>query len=229
MGDCFLFATLKVWNETAIKSRIHEFPGKVQLVESPEGLIEQIAQQATRYVFFPHWSWIVPPEIVAQYECVCFHMTDVPYGRGGSPLQNLIERGHRETKISALRMTDELDAGPVYLKRPLALSERAQDIYERAADIVVDMALEIARTQPTPQPQQGQPTFFRRRTPEQSRLPADAPIDKIYDHIRMLDADTYPRAFVDYGAFRLTLSEVMRGGDSLEARVTISKKPQDAQ
>ncbi len=37
------------------------------------------------------------------------HMTDVPYGRGGSPLQNLIARGHTSTKLTAMRMTAEVD------------------------------------------------------------------------------------------------------------------------
>ena len=70
-----------------------------------------------RYVFFPHWSWKVPDDILGATECVCFHMTDVPFGRGGSPLQNLIVRGHTETRVSALRMVSEPDAGPVYMKR----------------------------------------------------------------------------------------------------------------
>lgn len=32
-----------------------------------------------------------------------FHMTNFPYGRGGSPLQNLMKRGHHTTTITALR------------------------------------------------------------------------------------------------------------------------------
>ena len=56
-------------------------------------------------------------------------MTDLPYGRGGSPLQNLIIRGHKKTKISALRMVNELDAGPIYFKRSLSLNGNAQKIY----------------------------------------------------------------------------------------------------
>ena len=46
-------------------------------------------------------------------------MTDLPYGRGGSPLQNLIVRGHKHTMISAIKCVKELDAGPIYLKKPL--------------------------------------------------------------------------------------------------------------
>lgn len=43
-------------------------------------------------------------------------MTNLPYGRGGSPVQNLILNGHKKTIISALNVTKDLDAGDVYLK-----------------------------------------------------------------------------------------------------------------
>lgn len=64
---------------------------------------------------------MVPEAVLIAAECVCFHMTDVPYGRGGSPLQNLIVRKHKKTKLTALKMTEEIDAGPVYCKRELSL------------------------------------------------------------------------------------------------------------
>ena len=66
-------------------------------------------------------------------------MTDLPYSRGGSPLQNLILRGHQETQIIALRCVAELDAGPIYMKRPLSLEESAYEIFVRAADVVQEM------------------------------------------------------------------------------------------
>ena len=74
-----------------------------------------------RWVLVPHWSWIIPATIHERFEVVIFHMTDLPYGRGGSPLQNLIVRGHERTMISAIRCVEEMDAGPVYLKRELSL------------------------------------------------------------------------------------------------------------
>jgi methionyl-tRNA formyltransferase len=226
--ESYIFATAKPWNSAAIVRRKAEFPGPVELLERPCQLTpERLLKVAPRYIFFPHWSWIVPAAIVNQFECVCFHMTDVPYGRGGSPLQNLIERGHTETKISALRMTEEIDGGPVYLKHPLDLGGHAQAIFERAADIMVNMALEISRTNPQPRPQLGEPTLFQRRTPDQSCLPTEASLEKIFDHIRMLDAETYPRAFIQHGALRLTFSNATRSGDLLEAKVTIARKPQE--
>ena len=64
---------------------------------------------------------IIPKKIYSNYDCIVFHMTDLPYGRGGSPLQNLIVRGHKETKISALNVQSGLDTGDIYLKKKLIL------------------------------------------------------------------------------------------------------------
>ena len=71
-------------------------------------------------IFIPHWSFIISDKIFNKFKCIVFHMTDLPYGRGGSPLQNLISRGFSETKISAIVVEKQLDAGPVYLKKNLS-------------------------------------------------------------------------------------------------------------
>lgn len=218
----YLVATVKPWNIAAFDRRAATLPGSWQLVGDAEDLtVTLIESLRPRYVFFPHWSRRVPPEILERAECVCFHMTEVPYGRGGSPLQNLIARGHDSTVVSALRMVDELDAGPVYLKRPLGLDGRAQDIYERAAELCYDMMAEIIETEPSPIAQEGDVVTFERRRPEDSVLPASGSLTTPYDHIRMLDADTYPRAFADHGAFRLEFSHAVLEGDKLCARVEI--------
>jgi methionyl-tRNA formyltransferase len=148
-------------------------------------------------------------------------MTDVPYGRGGSPLQNLITRGHKETVISALRMTSDMDAGPVYMKARLPLDGSAQEIFERASTIVFDMISEIATEDISPVPQVGEPVVFKRRRPEESVLPDRGTLESLYDHIRMLDADTYPRAYLIHNQFRLEFFGAKRNGDAIEATVRI--------
>jgi methionyl-tRNA formyltransferase len=166
-------------------------------------IVDEFRRAPPLYVFFPFWRTKVPAEITSEFECVCFHMTDVPYGRGGSPLQNLIVRGHSETVISALRMTDELDAGPVYMKRPLSLKGNAEEIYSRAFDIIIGMMREITAKRPAPAPQQGIAVSFKRRTPPQSQIPFGLSGENLYDFIRMLDADGYPRAFIRIGDMRV--------------------------
>ena len=93
----------KPWNYHVFKEVLEKQQGNWHFVNSNDMLvIDKIKSISPRYIFFLHWSFKVPDEIVSNYECVCFHMTDVPYGRGGSPLQNLIIRGHQDTKLTAL-------------------------------------------------------------------------------------------------------------------------------
>lgn len=201
-------------------------PGAWLCVAHPDDLtLDWLDRLKPRFIFFPHWSWIVPSEIVSQYECVCFHMTDLPFGRGGSPLQNLIQRRISETKVTALRMTDEVDAGPVYEKRALTLAGSAQEIFDRAYALICAMIASLVANEPIPKPQQGEPTFFRRRKPEDSRVPADVDLQRLYDHIRMLDADGYPKAFLDHGPWRLEFASAKLAPGEVNASVRFIPKP----
>ena len=175
------------------------------------------------YIFFPHWSFIIPQEIHNKYECVIFHMTDLPYGRGGSPLQNLIVRGYQETKMSAIQCVSSLDAGPIYLKEQLSLLGSAEEIYLRAGKLIEVMIIKILTEQPIPIEQKGEITTFKRRTEEQGDWSGDDTLDELFDKIRMLDADGYPQAFVQVGSYKLEFSRASRKIDCVIADVKISK------
>ena len=129
--------------------------------------------------------------------CVIFHMTDLPFGRGGSPLQNLIARGIYETKLSALKCTAQLDAGDIYIKRPLSLWGTAEEIYLRASEITKEMIIQIVKEKPQLHKQQGKPVVFQRRKPSEGDIGNLKSLSEVFDYIRMLDADTYPPAFLD--------------------------------
>lgn len=118
----------------------------MRLSERYELTVEMLERIRPDFVFFPHWSWLIPEEIHAQFDCVIFHITDLPYGRGGSPLQNLIVRGYKETKLTALKCVSELDAGPIYLKRPLSLVGTAEEILQRASASMEEMIVDIVKT-----------------------------------------------------------------------------------
>ena len=114
----------------------------------------------------------MPREIFENWACVVFHMTDLPYGRGGSPLQNLIVQSHRETMISAIQMTAQVDGDPVYMKHVLSLEGTAQEILMRGSDIIfqemIPLFLEEGKKL-IPVPQEGEPVLFRRRKPEEGK------------------------------------------------------------
>lgn len=220
----YVYACNRPWGIEAFMSERARLPGIWSVVSSPADLsLDVLERLKPKYIFFPNWSWRVPAEILNRYECVLFHMTDVPFGRGGSPLQNLIVRGFEATKISAMRMTDELDAGPVYAKAPLDLSGSATEIFARAAGCIVEMIGEIIRNSPAPVAQVGTPVMFERRKPAQSVMPCDGSLRTIYDHIRMLDAPGYPPAFIHYGQWTIEFSNSRSDSECVTADVRIFK------
>lgn len=225
MTNNYVVATIKEWQIEQYDKTCPTLAGNWSLITEPAQLtLENLRVIKPKYVFFPHWSWIVSNEILNEFICICFHMTDVPYGRGGSPLQNLIVRGHQETKLSALKMTPELDAGPIYLKAPLSLKGSAQEIFERSAVLTFEMIASIAKLAPEPIAQTGEVTHFERRTPQQSELQGNEAIPTLYDLIRMLDAKSYPKAFLHYGDYTLTFEKAILSDESVSANVTFNKK-----
>ena len=199
---------------------------QVTRLRSPQELsADNLQAIAPAFVFLPHWSWLIPETVYAAFECVVFHMTDLPFGRGGSPLQNLIVRGIVETKLSALRCEKSLDAGPIYAQRALSLHGGAEEILLRAAALMEEMIVGIVERRPTPQPQVGEPTLFRRRRPSDGDLAGLASLERVHDHIRMLDADGYPPAFLQMGRLRLEFGRSRLDHDNVLADVRITIVP----
>jgi len=177
------------------------------------------------YIFFPHWSNIIPEDIFNNFKCIVFHMTDLPFGRGGSPLQNLILRGYEKTKISAIKVISEIDAGDIYLKRDLSLNGTAYEIYNRASLIIIEMIKHIIKNNPTPIPQNGEVVNFQRRKPSESNFFEINELKSLYNFIRMLDAPGYPYAFIETKHFNLKFQNAELDNDSkILANVIITKK-----
>lgn len=217
----YILASCKPWHYEQFEHLRSNLDAKWRYVSCPRDLDEALSEVEPKYIFFLHWNWIVPEAIFGRYECVCFHMTDVPYGRGGSPLQNLILAGHTSTKLTALRMVKELDAGPVYCKKPLSLDGSAGEIYVRCGKLCAELINFMIEHNPQPTPQAGDAVIFTRRTPDQSRIPCSGGLRTVYDYVRMLDADGYPHAFLEYGDFVLKLKNARLKDDCVVAEVEI--------
>lgn len=216
----------KEWHYPLVEDLKKELAGyKVfHCTEKDQFTREWLAPINPQYVFIPHWSYIIPKSIYENFECVVFHMTDLPYGRGGSPLQNLIVRGATETKISALRVNEGIDTGPIYLKKDLSLEGTATAIFERSVPVIKEMILQICQERMSPKEQDGEVTTFARRKPADGDISELVEIEKIYDYIRMLDCDGYPNAFIELAGCRLEFSQAELKDGKIDAHVRIVKK-----
>ncbi len=177
-------------------------------------------------IFIPHWSLIISEKIFKKFKCIVFHMTDLPYGRGGSPLQNLIIRGYKKTKISAIHVRDGIDTGEVYLKSDLDLSGSAQEIFIRSSQVIFNMIAKILHDNPKPIPQSGKIIYFKRRTPSQGCIKNLINLNEVYDYIRMLDCEGYPNAFIETSKLKFEFKNAKLDVDNnlIDANVRIFKK-----
>lgn len=222
-----LIVSEKSWNKELVSYLQSTMPQYAfYLISQKEDFtVERIDSISPVKIFIPHWSYIIPSAIFERYECIVFHMTDLPYGRGGSPLQNLIVRGLTATKLSALRVEAGLDTGPVYLKMDLSLSGTAEEIFVRANKLVGKMIVEIIQNNLQSVPQEGDPVIFKRRKPEQSDMSGLEKLEEIFDYIRMLDADGYPHAYIEKGEFRYEFTRAsIKADGSIVADVKITEK-----
>ena len=94
-------------------------------------------------VFSLHWHWKMPDWIVNNHYVVGFHSADLPKFRGGSPIQNQLKAGITRTKITAFKVTERFDAGPILLKRDLSLDSNTDIMYNRLRNIVPEMIQQI--------------------------------------------------------------------------------------
>lgn len=224
--------TIKSWNiENAnILKNQYESEHNISIITHKDELnLDLLNNLKPDYIFFPHWSYIIPEDIFLKFNCVVFHMTDLPFGRGGSPLQNLISRGIYKTKVSAIKVVKEIDAGPIYIKKDLDISNGcAEEIFKKASKIVFkEMIPYIIKNSCKPLPQVGEPVEFKRRNSSESEIKDNFSLRKIYDYIRMLDAEGYPKAFIDFGEYRLYFSDAEISENDVIAKVEIKKKGEE--
>lgn len=207
----YIVATVKSWNIENFKKLKEKYLqyGFLMINQKEELTQSFLESYQPEYIFFPHWSWMIPREIYENFNCVVFHMTDLPFGRGGSPLQNLLVRGIYHTKVSAIKVCSGVDTGPVYFKEPVDISEgSADEIFRRVSKIVFERIIpRFLNEELIPYEQIGDVISFKRRKPAQSEIPDGLSQRQIYDYIRMLDGEGYPTAFKRCGAGRILFSD----------------------
>ena len=127
----YIIASSKDWFQNSKTTKEFEEFNFIYLNNKEDLELSKIEKINPRFIFFPHWSWMVPKEIHQNYDCVVFHTAPLPYGRGGSPIQNLILRNFKESPVCALKMNNILDGGPIYLTKEVSLLGSADEIFMR--------------------------------------------------------------------------------------------------
>ena len=190
------------YSKNLYKKLLKEYDFKI--IDTPKKLTYEILNKINPdYVFFTDWSWIVPKKIIDNFKCICFHESDLPKFRGGSPIQNQIIRGIKITKTTAFVMTNEIDAGEILLKKKLSLDGTIDEIFKRMEENDYVIIKKIISGKFRKLKQSGKSTSYKRRSPDQSELKnLNLSKESLYDFIRML-GDPYPNAYIKIGKIKI--------------------------
>ena len=216
----FLIITKKKWDSNNFK----KFNKNVFILDKLS--LTKIKKINPKIVFFIHWSQFIKKFKFKKYLCIQFHSSALPKGRGGSPIQNQIMLNVKKTKISAFKVSEKLDSGPICLQTNLSLKGSAEDIFKRMETKSILMIKKIIKTKNLKfKKQTGKPSFFKRRKPLESKLNAykTTTINKLYDFLRMLDAPDYPKAFIKLNKFKFIFNDIKMNQHKIKAKVEIIK------
>ena len=187
---------------------------------------EEIIKFDPELILFYGWSWIISDYFVSNYKCLMLHPSPLPKYRGGSPIQNQILSNIKKTKISAFKVSENLDSGPICLQYDLSLKGSALDILKRIENKSIQMIKKIINIKDLHfKKQKGKPSFFKRRKPSESKINTHktTTINKLYDFLRMLDAPCYPKAYVKLNKFKFMFNDIKINKDKINAKVEITK------
>lgn len=147
----------------------------------------------------PRWLLDLPP-----HGFLNVHPSLLPRYRGASPIPYAVRNGDPETGVTVIRLTEELDAGPILAQQRVPVDPRdtAGTLEARlarvAADLLVQTLEALERGDIHPQPQdESAATYCGKLTKEDGRIRWEDPAVSIERHIRAMDP--WPGAFTTRG------------------------------
>lgn len=166
--------------------------------------LSQIHPSTYNLIFFVGWSEIISDRIIRENNSICLHPSDLPYYRGGSPIQHQIQSGESKSKISFFIMNDKLDAGDIVSQVQFSLEGNLSNVFDSIIDSAskeIPKIVERFESKNLTQIQQASYPYrpHKRRKPEHSEIKVSDLLylsaKEIHDKIRSLQ-DPYPNAYI---------------------------------
>jgi len=131
------------------------------------------------------------------------HESDLPKGRGWSPLTWQVLEGQDEIPVTLFEAVEEVDAGPIYDQEVITFEghELVDELREKQGEATIRLVKRFVCDYPDVQgkPQEGEPSYYPRRTPKDSELDTNKTIEEQFDLLRVCDNERYPAFFVKDG------------------------------
>jgi methionyl-tRNA formyltransferase len=199
-------------------------------VEKPEKLrgntsfFERLAVSRPDAIAVVAYGKLLPSEVLElpPLGCVNVHASLLPRHRGASPVAAAILAGDRETGVVTMKIVPELDSGPLYLERRVAVGphEDAASLSGRlareGAELLVATLRGLEEGSLAPRPQVGEPTFSRLIRREDARVDWNESATGIERRLRAFTP--WPGLYAVLGGERVKLLELEPAGMIVSAR-----------
>lgn len=127
------------------------------------------------------------------------HESDLPRGRGFSPMSWQILEDRREIPFCLFEAVTDVDSGPVYDRRILHLkgTELHHEWRELQGLLTERMVLDFVDQYPDVRanPQKGKPSYYRARTHADDEIDMHQSFESVFHKVRVCDPENYPAWF----------------------------------
>lgn len=131
------------------------------------------------------------------------HESDLPKGKGWSPLTWQIIEGKNEIPVTLIEATEQVDAGDIYGQEIIVLkgTELVNELREKQGETTIKLLLNFIENYPNNKrkKQEGEESFYTRRKPEHSKLDTHKTIAEQFNLLRVCDNERYPAWFEVHG------------------------------
>ncbi len=133
------------------------------------------------------------------------HESDLPHGRGWSPLTWQVLEGADHIPVTLFEAQRELDSGPIYLQTRIDLegTELVDELRTKQAAATMNLCRTWVENYPSvveqAVPQRGEGTSYPRRTPKDSELDPNRSLADQFNLLRVVDKQRYPAYFSLFG------------------------------
>lgn len=154
--------------------------------------------------FFLSCEQIIPQRLLNRHSHnIVIHASDLPKGKGWSPLTWQIVEGMNEIPLTLFEAAESVDSGQIYVQSMIHLEghELIDEIREISGQAIVDLALKFIDSYPNiiGKPQQGEETFYKRRSLKDSELDPSCSLTELFNQLRVADNERYPAFFRHLG------------------------------
>ena len=154
---------------------------------------------------------VSPPILARSRHNIVVHASQLPQGKGMSPMTWQILEGKDVIPLSLFEAAEAIDSGTVYLRDSVHFkgNELLNEMQAKLGVKIVQMCERFLGEYPDiiklGQPQKGPETIYRRRRPADSQLDPQKTIAEQFNLLRVVDNERYP-AFFEWRGRRFVLS-----------------------